>query len=65
MLKRILDTHSGRSIVLCKLVLAAVFLLVLYADPDQPVGSSSEGYFVLVGYAGFSLGLLVAIWNDW
>lgn len=65
MLKRILDYHSGRSIALCRLALAVVFLLVLYADPDQPVRNSSEGYLVLVGYTAFSLGLLVAVWNDW
>lgn len=65
MLKRILDYHSGRSIALCRLALAVVFLLVLYADPDQPVRNSFEGYLVLVGYTAFSLGLLVVIWNDW
>lgn len=65
MLKRILDYHSGRSIALCRLALAVVFLLVLSADPDQPVRNASEGYFLLIGYAAFSLALLVAVWNDW
>lgn len=65
MLKRILDYHSGRGIALCRLALALVFLLVLYADPDQPVRNSSEGYLFLGGYALLSLVLLAAIWNDW
>lgn len=65
MLKRILDYHSGRSIALCRLALALVFVLVLSADPNQPVRNASEGYFVLVGYAAFSLVLLLAVWNNW
>ncbi len=65
MLKRILDYHSGRGIALCRLALAVVFLLVLYADPDQPVRNPWEGYVFLGGYALLSLALLAAIWNNW
>lgn len=65
MLKRILDYHSGRGIALCRLALALVFLLVLYADPDQPVRSSYEGFVFLGGYAVISLALLAAIWDNW
>jgi signal transduction histidine kinase len=65
MLKRILDYHSGRAIALCRLALALVFLLVLYADPDQPVRNPAEGYLVLGAYAVLSLALLAMIWNNW
>ncbi|MCM0000707.1 MAG: histidine kinase [Erythrobacter sp.] len=65
MLKRILDYHSGRAIALCRLALALVFLLVLYADPDQPVRNPAEGYLFLGGYAVLSLALLAAIWDSW
>lgn len=65
MLQRILDYHSGRAIALCRLALALVFLLVLYADPNQPVRNPSEGFFFLGIYAVLSLALLAAIWNSW
>ena len=65
MLKRILDYHSGRAIALCRLGLALVFLLVLHADPDQPVRNPAEGLVVLSGYAALSLALLAAVWNSW
>jgi len=65
MLKRILDYHSGRAIALCRLGLALVFLLVLYADPDQPVRNRAEGFLFIGTYGVFSLGLLAAIWNSW
>jgi len=65
MLKRILDYHSGRAIALCRLALALVFLLVLFADPDQPVRNPSEGLVFLGSYAVLSLALLAAIWNSW
>lgn len=65
MLKRILDYHSGRAIALCRLALALVFLLVLYADPDQPVRNAAEGFLFLGAYAVLSLALLAMIWNSW
>lgn len=65
MLKRILDYHSGRAIALCRLALALVFLLVLYADPDQPVRNSAEGFLILGAYGVLSLALLAMIWNSW
>lgn len=65
MLKRILDHHSGRAIALCRLALALVFLLVLYADPDQPVRNAAEGYLFLGAYGVLSLALLAMIWNSW
>jgi signal transduction histidine kinase len=65
MLKRILEYHSGRAIALCRLGLALVFLLVLYADPDQPVRNPAEGFVFIGTYGVLSLALLAAIWNSW
>lgn len=65
MQKQILDYHSGRGIAMSRLMLAIIFIVVLSADPDQPVRNTSFAFVVLGSYAALSVLGLVMIWNDW
>lgn len=65
MLKQILDHHSGRGIALSRLALAALFLIVLYADPNQPVRDEWKGYLIAHCYVALSFAVLVFTWNNW
>ena len=42
-IERAFANKSGRLIAVCRWVLAAVFLLVVWADPQQPVRASGLG----------------------
>jgi len=65
MLKQILGHHSGRGIALGRLALAALFLIVLYADPNQPVREQWKGYLLAHSYVALSFAVLVFTWNNW
>jgi signal transduction histidine kinase len=57
--------RSGRAIALARVVLAAVFLVAIWADPSQPSRYPREAYLILTGYVLLSGSYLVATWNDW
>jgi signal transduction histidine kinase len=57
--------RSGRIIALCRLVLAFVFFVALWADPSQPVRASHLGYGLIGSYLVLSLMLLGVAMNNW
>jgi signal transduction histidine kinase len=64
-LARTFEHRSGRIIALCRTVLAAVFFLALWLDPNQPARSSTAGYVILLGYLVLSAVVLAIAWRDW
>ncbi len=46
-------------------MLACLFLLAIWADRSQPSLLPTATYVVLTLYVAWSLGILVAIWNNW
>jgi signal transduction histidine kinase len=64
-LAREFEHRSGRIVGLCRFVLATVFFLALWLDPQQPVRSGTVGYIMLFGYMVLAIALLVVAWRDW
>ena len=62
---RLFENRSGRIIAVTRLVLAAVFFLALWMDPNQPVRSSAVGYSILAGYLAAAVVLCAIAWNSW
>jgi len=56
---------SGRVIALCRLVWAAVFLLVLWFDPQQSARDLSHAFLFLIGYVGWAAIIAALVWNHW
>lgn len=63
--RRAFQYSSGRTIALTRAVLASIFLLALWIDPDQPARIAVAGYTLLGGYLLLSLALLVLTWRSW
>lgn len=59
------EHRSGRTIALCRIVLATVFFIALWLAPDQPVRSGPVGYALLFGYMVASSLLLMIAWRNW
>lgn len=64
-LRRTFGYNSGRVIGLTRLVLAAVFFLALWLDPDQPVRSTAFGYALLFSYLVYASVQLAISWRSW
>jgi signal transduction histidine kinase len=64
-LAREFEHRSGRTIGLCRFVLATVFYIALWVAPDQPVRSSASGYGILFGYMLLASVMLVIAWRNW
>ena len=56
---------SGRVIAGGRLLLATLFLIAVWADSNQPAHGTLATYALLATYAAWSLGLTLAVWNDW
>jgi hypothetical protein len=55
----------GQVVGLSRLVLASVFLLAIYIDPNQPAAAPGATYLVLQVYVVLALVLLVLTWRNW
>jgi signal transduction histidine kinase len=64
-LARQFEHRSGRIIALCRFVLATVFFIALWVDPQQPVRSSLAGYSILFSYMVVASVLLMIAWRNW
>jgi signal transduction histidine kinase len=56
---------SGRVIAGGRLLLAGLFLLAVWADRSQPSLLPGATYVLLAVYLAWSLGITLAIWNNW
>lgn len=56
---------TGRVIALGRLLLAALFLLAIWIDINQPAKAPVETYALLFGYAVFSAAIVAATWRNW
>jgi len=56
---------TGRVISLARLVLAAVFLVAVWADPSQPSLYPAAAYAVLAAYVAMSAAYALLIWDNW
>jgi len=65
LLRRTFQNRSGRVIALTRMVLATVFFLALWVDPDQPMRATRLGYSLLLGYMFVAAALLLLAWSDW
>lgn len=65
MIARLFENRSGRIIAFTRGVLALVFFLALWIDPEQPVRSSELGYALLGSYLLFSALLLALALKSW
>ena len=59
------EHRSGRIIALCRFVMATVFFIALWVDPEQPVRSSVAGYLILFNYMVIASVLVVIAWRNW
>jgi signal transduction histidine kinase len=59
------EHRSGRTVSLCRFVLATVFFVALWVDPKQPVRTSSAGYILLASYMLLATALMVTAWRSW
>ena len=57
--------RPGRVTGLSRLLLAAVTLAAMWADPGHPLGPSYIGYAVPAGYFAWAIALLAIGWGDW
>ena len=59
------EHRSGRIIALCRFLLATVFFMALWVDPQQPARSSIFSDIMLFGYMLASTALLLIAWRNW
>jgi signal transduction histidine kinase len=65
LVRRSFEYSSGRVIALTRVVLAAVFFLALWLDPQQPARASELGYALLFAYLAMAISLMVLAWRSW
>jgi signal transduction histidine kinase len=65
MFDNVLKHRSGRAIALARLVLAAVFLLAIWADSAQPANAQIASYALLTGYLVFAVAVVFLVWDNW
>ncbi len=65
MIQRSFHNRSGRVIAMCRAVLALVFFLALWFEPQQPVRSSVAGYVLLAVYLAIAAAMLPVAWRSW
>ena len=56
---------SGRVIALGRLLLASLFVLVVWLEPGGAYPFPAETYLLLVGYVAFASLVAVVTWNNW
>lgn len=61
----VLKHRSGRVIALGRALLAGLFLLAIWLDPNQPAQNATVTYALLGLYVAVAVLVTVAIWNDW
>jgi signal transduction histidine kinase len=64
-LAREFEHRSGRTIALCRFVLATVFFVALWVDREQPVRASVAGYVLLASYMVLASILMAIAWRSW
>jgi signal transduction histidine kinase len=60
-----LQLASGRVIALGRLLLATLFLVVIWVDVAQPAQFPVQTYALLIGYVALAAALLLATWSNW
>ena len=65
MFDHLLRHRSGRVIALARAVLAGVYLVAIWADPNEPVRAATEIYLLLVAYFAIAVGVAAVTWNNW
>jgi signal transduction histidine kinase len=61
----VLKHRSGRVIALGRALLAALFLLAIWIDPNQPAQNAAITYGLLALYVAVAFAVTAAVWNDW
>jgi len=61
----VLKHRSGRVIALGRALLAALFLLAIWIDPNQPAQNAAITYVLLAVYVVVAFAVTAAIWNNW
>lgn len=61
----VLKHRSGRVIALGRAMFAAIFLLAIWIDPNEPSQGASLTYGLLGLYLAIAITLAAATWNDW
>ncbi len=64
-MRDIFEQHSSRVVAAGRIVLALLFALWVWVDPQQPVRGGGYGYLLLVAYAAYSCALFPIAWGDW
>lgn len=65
MIRDIFQHHSSRVIAVGRIVLALLFALWVWLDPQQPVRGGGYGYLLLVAYVAYACALFPIAWGDW
>lgn len=65
MIRDIFEHHSSRVIAAGRIVLALLFALWVWVDPEQPVRGGVYGYLLMVAYVGYACALFPIAWGDW
>jgi len=61
----VLKHRSGRVIALGRALLASLFLLAIWIDPNQPAQNAAITYALLAVYVAVAFAVTAAIWNNW
>ncbi len=56
---------SGRVIATGRLLFAALFLVAVWADDNQPARAQQTAYVLLIAYVAWALALTAVVWNNW
>jgi signal transduction histidine kinase len=63
--RQALETRASRVIAAYRVVMAALFALWIWLEPDQPARGGAAGYVLLVAYIGLALVMVPIAWNHW
>jgi signal transduction histidine kinase len=65
MIRDIYQHHSSRVIAIGRIVLALLFALWVWIDPQQPMRGGVYGHLLLVAYVGYACAMFPIAWADW
>ena len=60
-----LQLASGRVIALGRLLLASLFILVVWLEPTGRPAAPTQTYWLLFAYIGFAAAATLVTWNNW